>query len=378
MNIELSFHCSKMLFHGSPSTNRSARFFSNLAFSLLVFGWLASPPVLRADTIETASGRSYRGDIEISQMTANSVTITVSGGSQQKVPAHTIKRITFDGEPNGLRSARSSFAGGQFNRVEEVLASVQPENGIQALEMEFLIAMANAQLALRGEEGKSITQSREMMETFVEKPNHNKWFQYFQALETFGDLEVASNNLAGAITQYQKLLLSSSEEVRMLGQFKAARVNVLLGKYVEAKEAFDQVQNSPAEDEPGTVRMKLLAKVSAARCAAETSDPQPAIQEILGIIKNEDPSDMLLFGNAYNALGHCYAKAGEDKPALLAFLHTDVLYQRDAEIHAEALFHLVKLWQNDQKPGQALEARKLLTTKYRNTFWGNKAQAERL
>ena len=92
----------------------------------------------------------------------------------------------------------------------------------------------------------------------------------------------------------------------------------------------------------------------------------------------EDPGDMTLFGNAYNALGHRYSKDGQTKAALLAFLHTDVLYQRDAEIHAEALFHLVKLWQNDQKPGQSIEARKILTTKYRNTFWGNKAQADRL
>ena len=96
------------------------------------------------------------------------------------------------------------------------------------------------------------------------------------------------------------------------------------------------------------------------------------------VIKKEDPGDMKLFGNAYNALGHCYAKDGQNKAALLSFLHTDVLYQRDAEIHAEALFHLVKLWQADQKPGQSLEARKILTTKYRNTFWGSKAQADRL
>lgn len=330
-----------------------------------------------ADTVDTTSGRGYRGKIEVGQMNANSITITVSGGSTQKIPAHTVKRITFDGEPNALRSARQRLAEGQYNRVEETLDSVQPANGIQTVEKEFLIAMASANLALRGEGGKTVSESRKILETFINKANSRKWYQYFQALETFGDLEVASNNLAGAIDQYNKLSLSSSDEIKMLGQFKSANVNVLMGKYAEAKTAFDEVQKNESGD-PGSIRMKLLAKIGMARCDAETGDPKQSIDTILDIIKNEDPSDMRLFGNAYNALGHCYAKDGQMKAALLAFLHTDVLYQRDAEIHAEALFQLVKLWQNDQKPGQSLEARKLLTNKYRNTFWGSKAQAERL
>lgn len=345
--------------------------------SLTLFTWLSCVQLSSGDTIDTISGRGYRGKIEISQMTANWVVITTTGGDEQKVPSHTIKRITFDGEPTALRSARSSLAGGQFNRIEEVLESAKLESSFQQIEKEFLIAMANAQLALRGEDGKSVSDARKLMETFVNKTNYNRWFQYFQALETFGDLEVASNNLAGALSQYEKLQLSTSEEIKMLGQFKSGHVNVLLGKYAEAKKAFASVQNNSSDD-PGSVKMKLLAKIGAARCDAESGDAKASIQTILDVIKNEDPSDMRLFGNAYNALGHCYAKDGQTKAALLAFLHTDVLYQRDAEIHAEALFHLVKLWQSDQKPGQSLEARKLLTTKYRNTFWGSKAQADRL
>lgn len=341
-----------------------------IAFAILIQG------ALLADTVDTTSGRGYRGKIDVSQMNANSVTINTSGGPQ-KIPSHTIKRLTFDGEPNGLRSARQSFLDGQYNRVEEQLDRVKPDSALQALEKEFLTAMAGAKLALRGESGKSIADSRKLVEKFIQGPNNNKWYQFFLALEIYGDLLVASNDLPGAVAQYQKLQLSAADEIKLLGKFKVANVQVLQGKFGDARTAFAEVQKNPA-DNPEAVRMKLLAKIGEARCLAETGDPKTAIQSILEIIKNEDPSDMILFGHAYNALGNCYAKDGQTKAALLAFLHTDVLYQRDAEIHAEALYHLVKLWKSDQKPGQSLEARKLLTTKYRNTYWGSKAQAERL
>ncbi|MEE2643267.1 MAG: hypothetical protein VX768_21740 [Planctomycetota bacterium] len=330
---------------------------------------------LDADTVDTISGRGFRG--KISGMNANTITVTTSGGEEQNIPAHTVKRITFDGEPNALRSARRSMSEGQYNRVEEVLETVKPGNTLQAVEKEYLIAMASSQLALRGEGGKTVANSRKALEAFITNQNNTKWYQYFQALETFGDLEVASNNLPAAMTQYEKLSRSSSSEIKMLGQFKAASVNVLLGKYGPAKTAFDAVQKAGSDDS-GAVKMKLLAKIGGARCSAESGDAAASIATILEIIKNEDPSDMRLFGNAYNALGHCYVKDGQKKAALLAFLHTDVLYQRDAEIHAEALYQLATLWQDDKKPGQSRDAQRLLTTKYQNTYWGSKAQAARL
>jgi tetratricopeptide (TPR) repeat protein len=328
-----------------------------------------------ADTVDTKSGRGYRG--KISGMNANTVTVTTSGGKEESIQAFDVKRITFDGEPNGLRTARRNVAEGQVNRVEETLDAIEPQNLMQKIEKNYLIVMANAQLALRGEGGKKIELVRKELESFVNDRENTKWYQFFQAIEKFGDLEVASRNLENASQQFGMLAKSSSPEVILMGQYKSGTVNVLLGDYPAAKTQFAAVQSSSASD-PGSVRMKLLAKVGAARCDAESGEAKSAITTILNVIKNEDPGDMDLFGRSYNALGHCYLKDGQTKAALLAFLHTDVLYQRDAEIHAEALFQLTKLWQQDQKPAQSLDAKKLLTTKYRNTFWGGKAQSERL
>ena len=70
------------------------------------------------------------------------------------------------------------------------------------------------------------------------------------------------------------------------------------------------------------------------------------------MIQDTDPEQKELQARAYNALGDCYERAGRTKDALLAFLHVDVLYSTVPDAHAEALSHLVKLWEC-RRPGGA-------------------------
>lgn len=324
---------------------------------------------LSADTVDSKTGRGFRGSI--TDMNANTVSVTTTSGKVEKIPAFDVMRITFDGEPNALRSARRNYVEGQYNRIEEVLSTVQPGNGFQTVEKAFLISMANSKLALRGENGKTIAETLPALESFIAGKNHNKWFQYFDALETLGDMYAASNQLDKALAQYQMLAKSSSEEVIMTGQFKAAQVNVYKSDFAAAKSGFEAIQGRKISN-PTADRLKILAKVGAARSDAELGNSDASIKTLLALIKKEDPGDMELFGHAYNALGHSYQQAGQTKAALLAFLHTDVLYQRNPQIHSEALYQLVRLWQLDQKTTQSLDSRKLLREKYRNTFWGAK------
>jgi hypothetical protein len=71
-------------------------------------------------------------------------------------------------------------------------------------------------------------------------------------------------------------------------------------------------------------------------------------------------------------MGQCYLKSNKPKDALLAYLHTDILFYGDPESHAEALYYLDKLWQQVDRPERALQARKLLQQRYRGSVWANK------
>jgi hypothetical protein len=62
-------------------------------------------------------------------------------------------------------------------------------------------------------------------------------------------------------------------------------------------------------------------------------------------------------------------KAGKPKEALMAYLHVDVLFYSDPEVHAEALYNLSKLWLSLKKQDRADNARNLLTDRYAGSVW---------
>jgi hypothetical protein len=78
---------------------------------------------------------------------------------------------------------------------------------------------------------------------------------------------------------------------------------------------------------------------------------------------------MDLFGRAYNALGRSHLLAKRDKDARLAYLHVDLLFYGNPEVHAEALYHLSKLWDGANRAERAVTARNLLTTRYAGSPW---------
>jgi tetratricopeptide (TPR) repeat protein len=119
------------------------------------------------------------------------------------------------------------------------------------------------------------------------------------------------------------------------------------------------------------MEQKMHAMVGKAVCLAATGKADEGIAMIEDLIAKNDPSDAKLFARAYNALGACYEKAGKTQDALLAYLHTDVLFFADREAHAEALYHLSKLWAAVNKSDRGVEAGTLLRSRYPGSRWAS-------
>jgi TolA-binding protein len=102
---------------------------------------------------------------------------------------------------------------------------------------------------------------------------------------------------------------------------------------------------------------------------AETGSVKEGIDMLQDVIAKADPEEAELHALAYNALGHCYLKSDQTKDALLAFLHVDVIYNSSPEAHAEALFHLDRLWKAVGKEDRARQSRDLLKQRYPNSRW---------
>ena len=77
----------------------------------------------------------------------------------------------------------------------------------------------------------------------------------------------------------------------------------------------------------------------------------------------------MLFAQIYNALGDVQAKAGRLKEAMMAYLHTQLLFASEPDSHAEALFHLAEIWPQLEQTDRANQSRETLKSRYRNSFW---------
>jgi tetratricopeptide (TPR) repeat protein len=135
------------------------------------------------------------------------------------------------------------------------------------------------------------------------------------------------------------------------------------GNHAAAIEQFDAALALP-DDGTDAQNQKLSATLAKAVSQAETGGIEEAVRSLEKIIQDADPQQKELHARAYIALGTCYEKVGKTKDALLAFLHVDVLYNTVPDAHAEALAHLVPLWQAIGHEERARESRELLLERY--------------
>ena len=109
-----------------------------------------------------------------------------------------------------------------------------------------------------------------------------------------------------------------------------------------------------------------------ATCLQRQNKNQEAADELDKIIKEAPATDTKTMGEAYLRKGDNLLAAGQKKDALLAYLHVDILFSAEKDLHAEALYHLSTLWSEVNQPSRAGEARTKLGTDYPNSEWNKR------
>ena len=109
-----------------------------------------------------------------------------------------------------------------------------------------------------------------------------------------------------------------------------------------------------------------------AKCLVASGKHGDAVKRLEKLIANNESKDIELFARAYNALGSAMEAAGDSHAALDAYLHTDTLFYGESSQHAEALYHLRKLWSVANNPTEAARAGRMLKERYAATLWAKK------
>lgn len=287
-----------------------------------------------------------------------------SGGKSLDLSVSEIDRLIFRDDPSGLASVRSAFKNGQLEQAQTQLASIEPggRNFVQQ-EIEFYQAMVQAKLALRGT--ADVKDAARDIGAFLKQNGDS--FRYFEACETMGDLAMSLGRFDSATRYYEKLASSKSTTIAARGALLLGDASLLKGDVTRAAEMFARC--TKATD----ARLQAMGKLGAAICLCQNPQgAEQAIQMIEDVIAENDSSDVELFARAYNALGKAFMATGKTESALDAYLHTDLLFYRDSEKHAEALFHLSKLWSEVNNPTEASKARQTLKTRYAASVWAKR------
>lgn len=321
---------------------------------------------LKADS----SGRKSLIRGRITETSPFRVTVNVDGTPEQ-VAVSQIKKVTFSEEPRGLTRAREHLENQRFDDCLDSIRKLEdvPDSRLIQQELKFLEVYSTAKKALRADKGVTLDVAENSIAAFIKANNDS--YRLVHAVDLYGQLLMANGKTEQAQKEFSRLTKSKWDEYVTKGYFFEGETLVHQEKYDLARKSFELLMQQPGSDDVSR-QYKLLAECQLAKISALQGNVGPAIATVENIIQNQNTDNTQLFAYAYNALGTGYLQSNELKKACRAFLHTELLFSTEPDAHAEALYHLSKIWPELKETDRANRARELLTSRYRNTIWAKK------
>lgn len=289
--------------------------------------------------------------------------ITVDGNV---VPSDQIRKISIGREPTEMGRARDQFESGQYADCLDQLSKIdeQPSNEFVVADIDFMKAYSTAQISLGGGSVAPDEAGRQV-QAFLNK--HPKSYHLYPALEKYGELIFAFGRADLAAAEFKKMQSAKWTEYRLKGHLHYSRMMQISGNTAEAIKSCDAILKETGSDDY-TQTYKVLAEVEKTKLGGLAGD-NSALKTLERIVGENNSENTLLFAHINNAIGAVKMKTGDNKGARNAFLKTQLLYSAAREQHAEAIFHLAKLWPTLGDNDRANEARELLKSQYRNSYW---------
>ena len=313
------------------------------------------------------SGKVSKVGGKIVGITATMIKFESRNGAEE-IPVWEVEKIVSASEPQQVERARDRIENGRYaDALDELDQAKTGGKPLVDAEVAWLRALANAELALSGGNVTASAAATEMGNFLGKfKSSHH----VIPATAWMGKLGIAAGELDFATKQFSKLSQAKWPEYAARGMFQKGETLMMQAKFPEASQSFDQLIGLAATDD-STQLYKTLAKIEKAKVEGMSGNTDAAIQALEQIIDAENPDNKQLFAYAYNALGSCYMKKNDVPRAVEKFLFTHVLFDTEADPHAEAVYNLASIWTAQKKTDRASEYRDLLNSRYRNSWWAS-------
>jgi tetratricopeptide (TPR) repeat protein len=335
-----------------------------VAVFLLVAGGSASADDVNLVTgakFEQAIGGRVRGQV---QSESASEVVVQLGGTTIKVPTELIQSIRYDGQSGSFALGEARESSGQLAEAAEFFKKAASESaGKPYPQQAALFREAEALTDLAAVEPDRVKDAKDALTKFVR--------QYPSSRHTLGAraclarIQLASGDFPAAESAIAELarLPKGAERAAVLRTKLLARQN----KHQEAIAELDKlIATSPKGSE--RLRAAQLAKAESLAAMKDFAKAEALLREV---IKATPPEDAAGQAPAYNTLGDCLRAANRPKDALLAYLHTDLLYSKDKEEHPRALHQISVLFRKLKLDGRADEFAQRLKTEYPHSRWNS-------
>ncbi|MBS0261438.1 MAG: tetratricopeptide repeat protein [Planctomycetes bacterium] len=343
-----------------------------LAIALLI--GLGVHSVQANETINRKRDKPVSGEVTAVSKTEVTVKVTSPKADTLKIPANEIVSIDWTGDSPDLKVARQDENGLRLQKSLDGYVKSQgatkATNPAAKADLEFAIARVNARMALQ--DPAKVDDAIKKLEDFRSKNGDH--YRFYEGVYFLGQLYSAKKDAAKARQTFEQLAKAPWKESQMASRIAVGRLMLSEGKLDEAATEYDAVIAVQA-DGPLEVSARQEAMLGKSRIMITQKKFDDALKLLDEVITKAPADDTKVNAEAYLRQGDCLREQGNDKDALLAYLHVDVLFRAEKAMHAEALYRLSQLFEKlGQKP-RAEEARELLRSEYDSSEWAKLLKA---
>ena len=331
-----------------------------LAFLLMVTLAVGDDIVLMPGAaVKQASSGHVRGVIQSESPTEVVVKL---GATETSVPTDQIVSVRYDGQPATLQLAETRETAGQLAEAADLYKKAAGEAAEKPFAQQMaLYREASVLTNLALVEPERVKDAKERLLRFVRAYPTSR--HIIPAREDLARIQLSTGDFTGAETTIAEIakLPKAGDRAAVLH----ARVLSKQGRHDEAVSELDRLI-AAFPDRSTPQREARLAKGESLVGLKKYKEAEALVRQV---IQAAPPEDVPSQAAAYNALGDCLRAANRPKDALLAYLHTDLLYSKDKQEHPRALFQIEKLFRLLKQDGRADEYAQRLRQEYPKSQW---------
>lgn len=335
--------------------------------ALIAAAVVATPGVLRADdvslipstTVKQAIGGRVRGTVK-SESPAD-VVVTL-GTNSVTVPTDQIVSIRYDGQSANFQLGETREAAGQLTESAELYRKAAAETASRPFPHQAaLFREARVLVDLAMVEPDQLKEARDKVNQFIRLYPAGRHIA--AAREALARLQIHSGDFAGA-----EATITALSKMPRGGDRSAVLRTKLLATQGKHQEAIAEMDRLIAASPKGSERQRA-AKLGKAESLAALKKYKEAEALVREVIQENPAEEAESQAPAYNTLGDCLRAANRPKDALIAYLHTDMLFSKDREEHPRALHGITAVFRQLKQDARADEYAQRLKQEYPRSVW---------